>query len=105
MNFILIIIAIYDAKSATGHEAALNMDKILEMADRDEHCNFPLRSQETCRSTKTKISESLKPPNLHAILRAVSQMSQRRQIFRLYKRRKKFPAQALWRTSAINAQF
>ena len=46
MYFIPIIIAICDKKSATGHEAALNMGEILEMADRandDEECNFPLR--------------------------------------------------------------
>ena len=107
MDFIPIIIALCDEKSATGREAALNMGKILERADRaddDEHCNFPPRPQETCRNTKTKLSESLRPPNLHTILRAVSQMSQRRQIFRSNKRRNKFPVQALWRTSAINAQ-
>ena len=105
MDIIPIIIAIYNKKSTTGHEAALNMRRILETADRaddDEYCNFPLRPQETCR--KTKVFNSLKPPDLHTILRAVSQMSQRRQIFRSDKRRKKIPAQALWRTSAINAQ-
>ena len=35
-----IIIAIYNKKSTTGHEAALNMRRILETADRaedDEH--------------------------------------------------------------------
>ena len=44
MDLVPIIIVICDKKSATGHQVALNMGKILETADRaddDEQCNFP----------------------------------------------------------------
>ena len=105
MDSIPIIIAICDKKSATGYKVALNMGKILETADRaddDEQRNFPLR----------RLAETPRPRYSRASIPRICTLSsalfhrclKRRQIFWFYKRREKFPVQAFWRTSAINAQ-
>ena len=77
MDFIPIIIAICDKNSATGHEVALNMGTILEMADRaddDEQCNFPLRR--LAEHQDQGIREPQTPESAHYLPRCFTDVSQ-----------------------------